>query len=397
MRELFLATFSAFRDDVAQNTTKWHLQRGLSNFSPRTGRTERESIAFSERTMPTGVRSSTPTPTRVWVTTRPNHIAHSIVRVAEGCFWLYMLIVQLFVGEVGRVMGKGADWLECGEDRYGDYISTKPESLYNLQERLRTTRISEPAKRSSRCTLSAACLRLISSWCFDAYVCDRRGNATPAANLARYCTPLVSGFVLGLLQGMFVKNSSSLDGRTAGKTDTMFKLPLVSSKPPLGHIRKPPALGPSKESLSKPCLSDDEIVSNSLVRRVFLELCISTSPMKICLGELKLSHENSIELNVETDSQLFKLIYDEYFDVRNRRTFAWLSTWLYKPVDVHFVRFSYFDAGSVGIYDKPLSLPPEDEVKRGAYHYHECPMDPLPPIDHRTFFHYFWNHERHRN
>lgn len=46
-------------------------------------------------------------------------------------------------------------------------------------------------------------------------------------------------------------------------------------------------------------------------------------------------------------------------------------------------------------YMKPLSIPPEVEVEQSRYDYFECPLDPLPPIDHRTFYHYFWNHESH--
>jgi hypothetical protein len=48
-----------------------------------------------------------------------------------------------------------------------------------------------------------------------------------------------------------------------------------------------------------------------------------------------------------------------------------------------------------GIYQKPLSIPPTIEVKEQRYHYYECPLDPLPPIDPATFFHYFWEHASH--
>ena len=48
-----------------------------------------------------------------------------------------------------------------------------------------------------------------------------------------------------------------------------------------------------------------------------------------------------------------------------------------------------------GIYQSPLAIPPEIEVKEQRYHYYECPLDPLPPIDARTFFHYFREHASH--
>ena len=65
-------------------------------------------------------------------------------------------------------------------------------------------------------------------------------------------------------------------------------------------------------------------------------------------------------------------------------------------VDGDFVRFCVRRAGlQTGIYEKPLAVPPETDVKEGRYHYHECPLDLLPPIDPRTFFHYFWEHQSH--
>jgi hypothetical protein len=59
------------------------------------------------------------------------------------------------------------------------------------------------------------------------------------------------------------------------------------------------------------------------------------------------------------------------------------------------VQFSTFDGGRVGIYEKPMALPPVEQVKDEKYHYHECPLEPLPQIDHCTFLHYFWDHSSH--
>lgn len=125
--------------------------------------------------------------------------------------------------------------------------------------------------------------------------------------------------------------------------------------------------------------------------RRYFELCVNTSTLKTSLGELDLDTQYGVRLPVETDPQLFHLIHDRYFQIRKHRRL----TFLYKPIDIQIVRFSIYDSGHVGIYDKPMSLPGETDVQKGDYHYYECPMDPLPPIDHRTFLHYFWNHERH--
>ena len=147
------------------------------------------------------------------------------------------------------------------------------------------------------------------------------------------------------------------------------------------------------EAPSTRTLVEYEDMSYNNQRRRFLEMCVSTSPLKISLGELNLDPNNNLQFGVKKDAQLFKLMHDRYFQIRRSRSF----NWLYKPVDIQFIRFSVYGGGHVGIYDKPISLPPESEVKDGNYHYYECPLDPLPPIEHRTFFHYFWNHEQHEN
>jgi hypothetical protein len=69
---------------------------------------------------------------------------------------------------------------------------------------------------------------------------------------------------------------------------------------------------------------------------------------------------------------------------------------LYRPTNIHFVRFAaHRGAQQTGIYEGPLAIPPKTEVEEKRYHYYECPLDPLPPIDRRTFFHYFWEHDGH--
>ena len=70
--------------------------------------------------------------------------------------------------------------------------------------------------------------------------------------------------------------------------------------------------------------------------------------------------------------------------------------YLYQPSNIHFVRFGVQMGGNqTGIYESPLAIPPEAEVKAGRWHYYQCPLDPLRPIDRRTFFHYFWEHASH--
>ena len=85
-------------------------------------------------------------------------------------------------------------------------------------------------------------------------------------------------------------------------------------------------------------------------------------------------------------------INEEYLSLRRKGLFRFL----YRPSDIHFVRFGVQRGGyQTGIYQKPLSIPPAVEVKEQRYHYYECPLDPLPPIDPGTFFHYLWDHASH--
>lgn len=43
-----------------------------------------------------------------------------------------------------------------------------------------------------------------------------------------------------------------------------------------------------------------------------------------------------------------------------------------------------------GSDDKP-SIPPKEEVSSGNYNYVPCPIECLPPVDNRTFFHHFYS------
>jgi hypothetical protein len=51
------------------------------------------------------------------------------------------------------------------------------------------------------------------------------------------------------------------------------------------------------------------------------------------------------------------------------------------------------DRYRVGVYDEPLVIPPEDEVKEERYHYEECPLKVQPPMDYRSFLHYMEKHK----
>ena len=61
----------------------------------------------------------------------------------------------------------------------------------------------------------------------------------------------------------------------------------------------------------------------------------------------------------------------------------------YRPVNIHFVQFAVRAGGAqVGIYDGPMVIPPEAEILAERWHHYQSPLDPLPPIHRRTFYHF---------
>lgn len=130
--------------------------------------------------------------------------------------------------------------------------------------------------------------------------------------------------------------------------------------------------------------------AHSQLANRFFELCVDTGALSISLAEIPLTYCSGVH-EIRTDTAFFALLNTRYHSLRRRR----LLGFLFKPVDIQFVRFGVVDSHCVGIYAQPKEIPPPKEVYEQRYHYHECPLNPLPPIDRRTFFHYFWNHEQH--
>ncbi|KAK5119222.1 hypothetical protein LTR85_007836 [Meristemomyces frigidus] len=118
----------------------------------------------------------------------------------------------------------------------------------------------------------------------------------------------------------------------------------------------------------------------------YFELCVTRGSHSVSLGEIKLVDNNGIKL-VQNDRELFRKIRKRYLQLARRGVYKLL----YRPRDIHFVRFGVEQGGAqTGIYEHPLAIPPPAEIKGKRYHYYECPLDPLPPIDRRTFFHLLW-------
>lgn len=117
----------------------------------------------------------------------------------------------------------------------------------------------------------------------------------------------------------------------------------------------------------------------SVIQRSFLELCVNTGKFRTTLHEISL-------VSVGSDSELFRKIKDGYIRLRGFRATRYF---LIEPVAVQFVRFCIEERHRVGILEKPLALPPEEEVIAERYQYKPCPLRPPPPIPSNIFVHYF--------
>ncbi|KAF5010966.1 hypothetical protein FDECE_2929 [Fusarium decemcellulare] len=111
----------------------------------------------------------------------------------------------------------------------------------------------------------------------------------------------------------------------------------------------------------------------------FFELCVTVGQDSVNLKEISIS-------SVTTDRQLFERIWDSYREIKTSSFAATVRGWFFKASDVFFVH--------VGIYGKPMEIPPPDEVDNGRYHYYECPMQPLPPMPDHIFLHYLQEAKR---
>ncbi|RYO82106.1 hypothetical protein DL764_009659 [Monosporascus ibericus] len=125
---------------------------------------------------------------------------------------------------------------------------------------------------------------------------------------------------------------------------------------------------------------------NEGLKQSYIELCINTGRHLMYLCEIKVEdHFN--------DGMLFDEIWREYYLFRSRSDWqSRLRRIFKKPIDVHWVKPQFgLPSGQpdlVDIYEKPHVVPPVEEVRSKRYRYHECPMDPLPPMNFNNFYHY---------
>ena len=154
--------------------------------------------------------------------------------------------------------------------------------------------------------------------------------------------------------------------------------------------------GSTSSTLLEPGSSVGSFSSQGTQNQSYLELCVNTGPYGKTLSEIDL-------INIRCDGELFKRIRSEYFRLRKFR----FNLWLLKPSGIHFVKasshmqgdsekkkdlhssqFTVQDSLRVGILQKPLSIPPQQEVDSKRYTYSPCPLGGDPPMPSDIFLHY---------
>lgn len=124
-------------------------------------------------------------------------------------------------------------------------------------------------------------------------------------------------------------------------------------------------------------------------RAKYLEVCVNVGKYKTKLAEIQVTAANRSGLSICTDGHLFSKIYSRYFELRKD---SW-RRFLYRPAGIKFVHFAVQQNEEVIFYSED-PYPTEDILSRKLYEYDLRPPIP-PPMDSRTFLHYFYEHKAH--
>lgn len=124
-------------------------------------------------------------------------------------------------------------------------------------------------------------------------------------------------------------------------------------------------------------------------RNKYLELCVNVGKYETKLAEIPVSSSQSNSAAICTDAHLFRQIYYRYFALRKH---TW-RRFLYRPAGIRFVHFGVQAGYRVSFFSSD-PLPSGDAIASKQYEYNLQPPVP-PPIDSRTFLHYFYKHDTH--
>lgn len=133
-----------------------------------------------------------------------------------------------------------------------------------------------------------------------------------------------------------------------------------------------------------------QLQSNGLYSRAkYLEVCVNVGKYKTKLAEIQVTAANRSGLSICTDGHLSSKIYSCYFELRRH---SW-RRFLYLPAGIKFVHFAVQQNEEMIFYSED-PYPTEDILSRKLYEYDLRPPLP-PPMDSRTFLHYFYEHKAH--
>ncbi|KAF3001373.1 hypothetical protein E8E13_006616 [Curvularia kusanoi] len=121
----------------------------------------------------------------------------------------------------------------------------------------------------------------------------------------------------------------------------------------------------------------------------YLELCVNINKYETKLAEIQVLSGQANGAAICTDAHLFRQIYQQYYALRKHN---W-HRFLYRPAGIKFVHFGVQTGERVSFFSSD-PLPPEDVITAKRYEYDLQPPVP-PPIDSRTFLHYFYKHGAH--
>ncbi|KAF2626859.1 hypothetical protein BU25DRAFT_73993 [Macroventuria anomochaeta] len=125
------------------------------------------------------------------------------------------------------------------------------------------------------------------------------------------------------------------------------------------------------------------------VRNKYLELCVDVGKYETKLAEIQVASSESNGAAICTDAHLFRQIYHRYFALRKH---TW-RRFLYRPAGIKFVHFGVQAGYRVSFFSSD-PLPSEEIIASKQYEYNLQPPVP-PPMDSRTFLHYFYKHNAH--
>jgi hypothetical protein len=209
--------------------------------------------------------------------------------------------------------------------------------------------------------------------------------------------PVENGSQYREMLEFLTKKPSSADGSSAtpseiesGLSQSSFSLPDLSQSGVSSTNAPSSTVGSSGTYVGSSSAQNLGVQQNSpFARNKYLELCVNVGKYETRLAEIQITSSSAASSTICTDAHLFRKINERYFALRKH---TW-GRFFYRPTGIKFVYFGVQADCRVGFFSGD-PLPSEEAVASKRYEYNLQPPVP-PPIDSRTFLHYFWNHKAH--